>query len=260
MNSTIALIDQTNRIGNVHLSAVAAAVQMQLNRDVMPIWKLGGTTVTTLPNGATVPLDVFPIYIVDHLPPGEGGYHWDTSRNQPYAVVANGPGWTVAVSHEAIEMSIDPHGNRLHGARSIEVVNGVPALGNAQAYYLVEPCDACESHGYPINGVALSDFQTPAFYQDGNVGPYDFMGRLKAPLLIIPGGYISWVDPITKSMMQMVWLDPNQPPEIRDLGPSTMSSWKEHVDGKTGAVARISASADHPAVVLAQSMAGAQAP
>jgi hypothetical protein len=43
---------------------------------------------------------MWPIYIVKALPPSEGGYHWNTGRNQPYSVVELGVGWTVAASHE----------------------------------------------------------------------------------------------------------------------------------------------------------------
>ena len=254
LQSQILLIDQTKKIGLPHLSAVAAAMQIQVNRDVSKFWPVSASISAADP-GTKIPAGVWPVYIVESLPPGEGGYHWMTGSNQPYAVVLNGAGWTVATSHEIIEMLIDPFGNRLQSARSIELTNGEQTLGNSMESYLVEACDPVESHGYVINGVAVSDFITPDFYSDASgSGRYDFMGRIKTPMQILQGGYISWIDPATNDMMQLEWLGAQ--PSISNLGSATgKASLKEHVDSVVGSITKIAASADHEAVKLASGMA-----
>lgn len=255
LTSKIALVDQTKKIQPRHLAAVAAAIQTQVTRDLSQFWPVSAT-VTTMDPADQIPLDVWPVYIVATLPAGEGGYHWITDTKQPYSVVLNGPGWTVATSHEICEMLVDPQGSRLQAARKMEINGNTLSLDTSQVYYLVEVCDPCESHGYTIDGVAVSDFITPAYYHDGSgAGRYDFMGRIKTPLDILPGGYISWMDQATKDMMQITWLDGSQPPQLANLGTATgVASLKEHVDSKTGTIPKIAASSDHEAVKLATAM------
>lgn len=54
---------------------------------------------------------------------------------------------------------------------------------------------------------------TPHFY-DPVATPgtrYSFTGALKAPRQIMPGGYISWLDPEGDNWQQLRWIDPNGP-------------------------------------------------
>jgi hypothetical protein len=105
---------------------------------------------------------------VKSLPPGEGGFHLDKHK-QPYAKVIATPkndGWTIAASHETLEMLLDPYGNRLQSSVEIEIKANKIVDGTGQYGYLVEACDPCEDDkfGYTINGVVVSDFITPHFY------------------------------------------------------------------------------------------------
>src|SRR5262249_16165419 len=69
---------------------------------------------------------------------------------------------------------------------------------DARVTYLVEVCDPSEAgeNGYQVNGVLVSDFYTPNFFDpvaaDGV--RYSFTGAVEAPLTVLPGGYISWQD------------------------------------------------------------------
>ena len=80
----------------------------------------------------------------------------------------------------------------------------------------------------------VSDFLTPHFY-DRIAAPdarYSFTGALKFPRNILPGGYISWVDPQTQEMQQLLYLSAT--PTIRDLGPvNGKVSLRVFVDGET---------------------------
>jgi hypothetical protein len=185
------------------------------------------------------------VKLVASLPPGEGGFHTTTSHHQPYAKVIATPDnddWTVDASHEIVEMLVDPAGNRLQTSKSIELVEGQIKDGPGTFEYLVEACDPCEADNfaYEIDSVAVSDFITPHFYDPTAIAGtrYSFTGAIKAPRQILPGGYISWVDPTSNEVQQLLFVDPNAPPEIRNLGPATGLSLREFVEVKTHALVR----------------------
>ena len=161
-------------------------------------------------------------------------------HNQPYAEVigsSTSDEWTIDASHETLEMLVDPYGNRLQNSTSIEIKNGNIQDGTGEFAYLVEACDPCEAdnYSYAIQGVAVSDFLTPHFYDPVTTSGtrYSFTGAIKAPRQILPGGYISWVNHLTDQVQQLLWVDPNSPPTIQNLGtvPPGMSlrAW---VDGE----------------------------
>ena len=72
-----------------------------------------------------------------------------------------------------------------------------PASDGHQVQYLVEVGDPVEVFSYQINGVSLSYFITPEFY-DLNApagSSYDFLNQLHSALEVPAGCYISWLDP-----------------------------------------------------------------
>jgi hypothetical protein len=231
----IGLVDKTKAIDPELLQAVAAALTIQVTRDLPQFWNVQAT-VTYEPNASKIPAGVWPVFLVKTLPPGEGGFHLD-QHNQPYSKVIASPTsdeWTIDASHETLEMLVDPNGNRLQPSTSIQIENGKIVDGTGQFGYLVEACDPCEAdnYAYPIQGVAVSDFLTPHFY-DPVVTPgtrYSFTGAIKAPRQILPGGYISWVNQQTDEMQQLLWVDPTKAPKIVNLGPASGASLREWVD------------------------------
>jgi len=234
----LGLLDKTGHLDDGLVQSAAAALNIQVTRDLPQFWPVQAT-VLYLAHPNKVPAGVWPVQLVNHLPPGEGGFHLD-KHNQPYAQVlasAQNDGWTIAASHEVLEMLVDPYGNRLHSSRSIEIVGNRIKDGPGQFEYLVEACDPCEAdtYGYSINGIAVSDFITPHFYDPVTAAGtrYSFTGAIKSPREILPGGYISWVDQQTEEWQQLQWVDSNEPPKIVDLGPANGRSLREWVDGIT---------------------------
>jgi len=231
----VGLVDKTKAIDPELMQAVAAALTIQVTRDLPQFWNVQAT-VTYEPNASKIPAGVWPVFLVKTLPPGEGGFHLD-QHNQPYAKVIASPGsdeWTIDASHETLEMLVDPNGNRLQPSTSIQIENGKIVDGTGQFAYLVEACDPCEADNfaYPIQGVAVSDFLTPHFY-DPVVTPgtrYSFTGAIKAPRQILAGGYISWVNQQSNEMQQLLWVDPTKAPKIVNLGPASGASLREWVD------------------------------
>ena len=220
----VGLTDKTGEIDGELLQATAAALNVQVTRDLTQFWNVQAS-VSYLPNPKKIPAGVWPVFLVKELPPGEVGFHMD-KHNQPYAEVIGSSAseeWTIDASHETIEMLVDPYGNRLQNSTSIEIKNGKIQDGTGEFAYLVEACDPCEAddYTYAIQGIAVSDFLTPRFYDPVKTPGtrYSFAGAINAPRQIRLGGYISWVNQLIDQVQQLLWVDPKSPPAIRDLGP-----------------------------------------
>ncbi len=101
----------------------------------------------------------------------------------------NGSSWTATLSHELLEMLADPWINWC-------------ATGNDSKIYALEVCDAVEADdlGYDIDGVRVSDFVTPAWFEPTCADRLDFKKHVSkelelAELELARGGYISILDP-----------------------------------------------------------------
>jgi hypothetical protein len=218
----IGLVDKTkdHLFALSELAKAASALTLQLQRDVAPIWKVSASVAALATPDAILP-GVWPVFVMDKLPPGEGGVHL-TSHNQPYAKIVKGNTWTLDASHEIIEMVIDPQASRLHASNAIEVSGGgfVDAPGKFE--YLVEACDPCEdtSFAYLVDDVMVSDFITPHFYDPvgSSAVRYSFTGAIKQPRELLRNGYLSWLNPRTGEVQQARFFGT---PEIVTLGPAT---------------------------------------
>jgi hypothetical protein len=218
----VGLVDMTGQLDPNLVEAAAAAINLQVMRDLPQFWNVQAT-VRYLPNATSLPAGVWPVRLVRSLPPGEGGFHSDRHK-QPFARVIATPGnagWTIDASHETIEMLVDPSGNRMQSSPAIRIVGGKIQDGTGQFNYLVEACDPCEANnfGYTINGVLVSDFITPHFYDPvvTQGTRYSFTGALTAPRQILRGGYISFVNLQTDQLQQILWINPG-PPQLNNLG------------------------------------------
>ena len=170
---------------------VSAAIQRQVTRDLAPIWEISAT-IDAFEKVSDVPVGYWPVIIVDKLPdPSLAGVHEDVN-GQPLALVVAASkieDWSVAASHEVLEMLVDPYGNRL-------VPGDSPKAGQGRVRFLVEICDPSEGaeNGYSSNGVRVSDFYTPNFFDPfPSAGVrYSFSGNIKKPHEVLKGGYLTW--------------------------------------------------------------------
>ncbi len=194
LTQQVAIVSGTTNITPSQLAQVAAAVQKQVNSHVAPIWGISAI-ITCFPTLDDIPSGYYFIWITDNLP-GVEGYHQD-QYGQPYAFVKYGPNWPVTVSHECIEMLVDPHGNRLVSTASPEPTQG-------RVNMLVEVCDPSESYSYTVNGIPVCDFYTPNYFDDmlTPATRYSYMGVITKPKQVLPGGYVSWYEPVTNKLWQ----------------------------------------------------------
>ncbi len=132
-------------------------------------------------------------------------------------------------------MLADPFGNRII-AGSPPPQAPAPISGFQRVIYLVEVCDPCEADqfAYEVNGIRVSDFITPHYYDpNGATGvQYSFRGNVKAPHTVLEGGYVSFGNPTDNHWYQIIVM--NGRAQVRDLGviQSTKGkSLRELVDG-----------------------------
>src|SRR5258708_2065059 len=233
-------IGLASRVGSVtvaDLARVAAAINLQVSRDFQPIWQISAV-ISALPDPDSIPPGVWPIFLVDDTGyDGAAGLHL-TKHNQPYALVAMGKTWSLTVSHETLEMLVDPSGNKLQTSTAVEVVAGsVQDVPGRKVDYLVEVADPSEDaeNAYFIDDVLVTDFYTPNFFDPMTASGvrYSFSGKVNRPRQILKNGYISWHDPLDGRMRQLRYF---VQPAIVTLGnpaASSRGSLRGFVDSQT---------------------------
>jgi hypothetical protein len=232
----LALVAETERITCSQLNRVAAALQKQAIRDFRTVWDIIAT-VDAFEKLEDVPVGYWPIMVRDDIDtPGAAGVHLD-DNGQPFALVQYSDSWSLTASHEMLEMLADPWGNRLVAGQSAK-----PDQGRVE--FLVEVADPPEDaqFGYLVNGILVSDFFTPNFYDPVTAAGvrYSFGGHLPGPRQILVGGYLSWHDPVTDHWWQQTWFGGGAP-RFRDLGRLTgrTGSLRSAIDARTKTALRI---------------------
>jgi len=198
MNVRVVLVDNGCNLDRSVLRAVAEAATIQMHRDFgRPVPYGFGVTATV-----RVAKDLDDIrkdeWVLEYLPKlklesgGPLGYHEIAPNGLPRMIVfpfLDDPHMRGLVeTHEIIETLADPWTNKT-----------IPdQFGRLVA---CEPADPVEPSWYPIavrgGWVPVSNFVTPAYYlpqQYPNV-PYDFLGQLRYPGEILPGGFLSTFSP-----------------------------------------------------------------
>ena len=70
----VGLVDKTGKLDPSLVESTAAALNIQVMRDLPQYWNVHAT-VRHLPNAKKIPAGVWPVFLVAHLPPG-----WDRPR------------------------------------------------------------------------------------------------------------------------------------------------------------------------------------
>jgi hypothetical protein len=192
-----ALVAQNNCVPPDVLAFIAAAVNLQMQRDVAPVW--GGDVWTCIAldslngvaaSGARKVLTFKPKLAV----PDALGFHTEAGGVEyaealPPATPAVGqPLDGTTTSHEVVETFGDPTCNAY--------VTGPSGRRLAR-----ELCDPVESDAYPISvrigpetrQVMVSNFVLPSWF-NGGTGPYDYLKHLDASETMTAGGYFEYLD------------------------------------------------------------------
>ena len=193
---TIAILNASTLVSNDQAQAMAEAVNEQANGDFALEWQRKPVSVTFCADPSAVPSGADVITLVDtaeDVPAGVLGYHTEDDKGQ-WGIVAAKPeldagkqvltgDWAVSsvLSHEVLELLGDPSCSFWGAAGS--------------AMYCLEVCDPVEAPTYEVNGVSVSNFVLPAWFDphapEGS--RYDQLGLLQAPFSILSGGYVIYV-------------------------------------------------------------------
>lgn len=165
------------------IDAALPAFQTAVTRDFAPVWGVNVVLTTDPTAQATAQMVV---NVEDWSTVfGALGYH-DVIGGRPTSRVFAAEGaafnesWQLTFTHELFEMLADPWINHF-------------AIWNNRTW-LVEVADQVESgfYAYTINGVVISDFVTPRWYNAKLRGPFDFTRHLKRAGQIGRHGYASY--------------------------------------------------------------------
>ncbi|MFD6352309.1 hypothetical protein [Nocardia tengchongensis] len=192
----IAVWNRSTVLTDAQVSAVVPALQTQVHRDWAPAWG-SDADLTFVASHDTPPAGAWWLVILDDSDQATAlGYHDLTPDGLPqgkvfaHSDIKFGYTWTVTASHELLEMLGDPDINL-----AAYVYTGT-TLNRLYAYEVADACEA-DRYGYQIDGVLVSDFVFPSWFESfrkqGGT-QFDFGGHITAPFELLPGGYIGVFD------------------------------------------------------------------
>jgi hypothetical protein len=185
----IGIANKSSVVSDDQTKQMAAAIDYQLRYHVAPKWSRLPWTVYFSGKNSFVP-GASILNLVDNIPeaPDAMGYHSENSdgsffgnigvKTVPGTVLTGRDSVSTVVSHEAIELYGDATVNRW-------------ADSDGGMSYPVELCDAVQSGFYAINGVSVSNFLLPAWFDNFKTSPaqFDYLNTLSAPFTLAPQGY-----------------------------------------------------------------------
>ncbi len=181
----ISVINASSRVTDAEVAKMTAAIGKQLALHVSPIWGQVPALEFVPKGGAAngIPCTISDIPDV----PGAAGYHDEDTNGMAYIKVftfADAPNLvgpnalSVTLSHEILEVIGDSPANKW-------------ADGPDGSDYAYELCDAVEGDTYAIDGVSVSNFLYPAFFDPraARGSKLDYLSKVTKPFAMSPGGY-----------------------------------------------------------------------
>jgi hypothetical protein len=182
----IAILNRTSEVPDEQVERIAHAIQLQVTEDFMIPWGIGAH-IKFVPREDTESWqDYWNVVVVDTSEEADAlGYHDLTPQGLPKGTAAwkttllDGDEPSGTVSHETLEMMSDPDIN-------------LQAMSEDGTIYAYENCDAVETQMYQKNGVWVSNFVYPAYFNPFTQAiKLDHMESLTKPFEIAEGGYMS---------------------------------------------------------------------
>lgn len=190
----VAIVNSSTVLTDAQVQAVVPALQVQVSRDFAPYWHRDAKlTFYSGANTANIPASFWWIVVTDTSDTaGALGYHTLTSAGLPMGKVFaktamdNKQSWTVTASHELLELLANPYVAEYAFEQSSDTA------GTLYPMEVGDPVEA-DALGYQINGVTVSDFVTPAWFdgwRSASSARFDFGNHLTQPLQLASGGYV----------------------------------------------------------------------
>jgi hypothetical protein len=198
---SIAVINFTSTLNGQAVQDVIRAVNRQVLEDFVPIWgygrvlRLHAVDFNPAAPDALAPEKVAAdsaMYLVDEASlPGALGFHDLNTRDVPvgFVFVLDPNDWTVTLSHEVLELILDPTVN-------IFVPGPDPRNASNLVLHTYEACDAVERISYNIDGIGVSNFLTPSYFTVGDApgAQNDFLGAGVSSFGATPNSHIAFFD------------------------------------------------------------------
>ena len=192
----IAIFNQSSLISDADAATMTQAIATQVRQDAAPIWDRTPAMVQFYADATAIPATAHVITITDTIkdePAGVLGFHTEDPGGRLWGTVAAQPelsnggqvstgDWSVSsvLSHEVLEMFVDPNCN-------------LWSNDGQGSIYTFEVCDPVEAPTYAVDGVSVSNFVTPAWFDPLAKGvQFDKLGLLNAPFAILRGGYVAY--------------------------------------------------------------------
>jgi hypothetical protein len=180
---TIACFNQSTVALGVDFDALVGALQRYVDEHVVPVWG----TPARLVRSAGFLRNAWAIVLLDDADqPGALAYHDLTPGGLPLSKVfvkttlEHGGPVGVSASHELVEMLVDP---------AINLLSSGP---EPRTFYAYESADPVESLNFPVDGIPMSDFVYPAYFEafrKGGAVKFDHLGKVQRPFQVLAGGY-----------------------------------------------------------------------
>lgn len=167
----------------VDLDALIAAMQLYVDQFIVPVWATPAKLVKStdfLPGAWAI------VFLDDADQPGALAYHDLTPDGLPQSkvfvrtTINNGDLVSVSASHELVEMLVDP------------AINLMTTGPDPKTMYAYESADPVEALTFPVNGIPMSDFIYPSYFESFRQAKsvkFDQLDKVNAPFQILAGGY-----------------------------------------------------------------------
>ncbi len=180
---TIACFNKATVSLGVDLPKLINAMQLYIDKYVAPVWD----TPAKLIKSKDFVKDAWAMVFLDNADqPGALAYHDLTPSGLPLSKIFvkttldNHDLVSVSASHELVEMLVDP------------AINLMTTGPDPKTIYAYESADPVEALSFNVNGIPMSDFVYPAyfevFHKAGSV-KFDELNKVKKPFQILSGGY-----------------------------------------------------------------------
>lgn len=201
-NPLIAVINESDVATNREVERITKAVQRQVTEHFRPAWGLQGRLVFN-----QEPPKAMKVVVKDKAEDedkGYLGYHFVNGLPVTYVFakddIAEQGEFSSTLSHEVLEMLADPDVNLFAQGFYRD-----KAGRHRSAFMPYEVCDPVEASLYKIDGVKVSNFVLPEWFEpehkDG-VMKMDYLGVLDGPFMLAPGGYI---DMLRNGKTKTIW-------------------------------------------------------
>lgn len=208
---SISIINFSTNLFDDQVQEVIRAINRQVIEDFMPIWGSGRILRLHAPTFNIADEETLAddpvrgesvIYLVDEATlPGALGYHARNTRGIPFGFVFTDfiENWTVTLSHEVLELIVDPTANVL-------VPGSDPRNPANMVLHTYEVCDAVERTSYQIDQVPVSNFITPVYFTEGDEAGTrnDFLGVGVDSFRATPDSHLAFFDLATNEWVQIL--------------------------------------------------------